>query len=74
MSITRSSASSDPTGYYYFYYDIEIDVPCSNNTTSIHNEELFQNNDYKKLYYNILGKELVSRKKIKFLLNFLKTD
>ena len=72
MSITRSSASSDPTGYYYFYYDIEIDVPCSNNTTSIHNEELFQNNDYKKLYYNILGKRISKPQKNQISFEFSK--
>lgn len=28
MIITRSNASSSPTGYYYFYYDIEIEASC----------------------------------------------
>ena len=56
MSITRSSASSDPTGYYYFFYDIEIDVPCIDNITSIYDDELIQNKETKKSSFNILGK------------------
>ncbi len=33
MSITGSSASN-PTNYYYFYYNIEVEVPCQELTTS----------------------------------------
>ena len=33
MSITNSSAGS--AGYYYFYYNIEVEVPCENLTTAI---------------------------------------
>ena len=33
MSITNSSAGSP--GYYYFYYNIEVEVPCENMTTEI---------------------------------------
>ena len=28
ISITSSSASSAPLGYYYFFYDIEVTIPC----------------------------------------------
>ena len=28
MTITSSSANTSPTGYYYFYYDIEIEDAC----------------------------------------------
>jgi len=34
MNITGSSASGS-TGYYYFYYNIEVEVPCVNTTTNI---------------------------------------
>ena len=30
VNITGSSATSAPFGYYYFYYDIEVEVPCLN--------------------------------------------
>ena len=33
MSITGTSAGS--LGYYYFYYDIEVEVPCDNTVSSI---------------------------------------
>ncbi len=35
MQITGSSASSP--GYYYFYYNIEVEVPCQNISTNISN-------------------------------------
>jgi hypothetical protein len=35
MNITGSSAN-DPD-YYYFYYNIEIEIPCENISTSISN-------------------------------------
>ena len=28
INITSSSAGSSPFGYYYFYYDIEVETPC----------------------------------------------
>ena len=28
INITSSSAGSSPLGYYYFYYDIEVETPC----------------------------------------------
>ena len=33
LSITGSSASSP--GYYYFYYDIKVKVPCMNSTSAV---------------------------------------
>ena len=29
INITASSASTAPTGYYYFFYDIEVETPCN---------------------------------------------
>ena len=54
MSITGSSATSAPD-YYYFYYNIEVEVPCENTSTSILDIE----NNNKKLLriVDVLGRE-----------------
>ena len=55
MSITGTSAGSP--GYYYFYYDIEIEALCDNTASSI--------NDIKELtkelvkIFDVLGREVV---------------
>ena len=33
INITASSASTAPTGYYYFFYDIEVETPCNTPAT-----------------------------------------
>ena len=35
ISITSSSASSAPLGYYYFFYDIEVVTPCDGAVTQV---------------------------------------
>ncbi len=53
MSITGSSASQP--GYYYFYYNIELDIPCEYNITSLEN---FNNNKNLLRIVDILGREV----------------
>ena len=33
INITSSSAGSAPLGYYYFFYDIEVEIPCIGSIT-----------------------------------------
>lgn len=54
MSITGSSASQP--GYYYFYYNIELDIPCEYNITSLEN---FKNNKNLLRIVDILGREVI---------------
>ena len=51
MSITNSSANSP--GYYYFYYNIEVEVPCENLTTEIN--EFYSNRKLIKIV-DVLGR------------------
>mgnify|MGYP001967467801 FL=1 len=53
MSITGTSAGSP--GYYYFYYNIEVEVPCDNTILDVNNIE----KDGKKLLKvtDVLGRE-----------------
>ena len=54
MSITNSSAGS--AGYYYFYYNIEVEVPCEGVTTEI-NE--FDTNKKLVKIVDILGRKAI---------------
>lgn len=54
MSITGSSASQP--GYYYFYYNIQIDVPCEYIFTNI--DELVNNKKLLKIV-DVLGRESI---------------
>ena len=54
MSITGSDASQP--GYYYFYYNIELDIPCEYNITSLEN---FNNNKNLLRIVDILGREVI---------------
>ena len=54
MSITNSSAGSP--GYYYFYYNIEIEVPCENVSTEIN--EFYTNKKLIKIV-DILGRKVI---------------
>ena len=54
MSITGSSASQP--GYYYFYYNIQIDVPCEYIFTNI--DELINNKKLLKIV-DVLGRESI---------------
>jgi hypothetical protein len=54
MSITNSSAGSP--GYYYFYYNIEIEVPCENVSTEIN--EFYSNKKLIKIV-DILGRKVI---------------
>lgn len=53
MSITNTSAGSP--GYYYFYYNIEVEVPCENITTTINEFNL--NNKLTKIV-DVLGRDV----------------
>ena len=44
-------------GYYYFYYNIELDIPCEYNITSLEN---FNNNKNLLRIVDILGREVVT--------------
>ena len=55
MSITGTSAGSP--GYYYFYYDIEVEVPCDNTVSSIDDLKEISKELVKIL--DILGREVV---------------
>jgi len=52
MSITNSSAGS--AGYYYFYYNIEVEVPCESITTEIN--EFYSNRKLIKMV-DVLGRK-----------------
>ena len=60
MNITGSSASGSP-GYYYFYYNIEVEVPCVNTTTNV--TEIPFNKNLVKIV-DILGREVNYSKNI----------
>ena len=53
MSITNTSAGSP--GYYYFYYNIEVEVPCESITTTI-NE--FNSNKKLTKIVDVLGRDV----------------
>ena len=53
MSITNTSAGSP--GYYYFYYNIEVEVPCESVTTTI-NE--FNSNKKLTKIVDVLGRDV----------------
>ena len=53
MSITGNSAS-DPD-YYYFYYNIEVEVPCENNVTAI--SDIAKSNKELLRIIDVLGRE-----------------
>ena len=55
MSITGTSAGSP--GYYYFYYDIEVEVPCDNTVSSI--DDLKQLSKELVKILDVLGREVV---------------
>ena len=55
MSITGNSADPD---YYYFYYDIEVEVPCENTTTAV--SENPSSKDLLKIV-DVLGREVDSK-------------
>ena len=55
MSITGTSAGSP--GYYYFYYDIEVEVPCDNTVSSIDDLKEISKELVKIL--DVLGREVV---------------
>ena len=54
MSITGTSAGSP--GYYYFYYDIEIEALCDNTVSSI-NEIKELTNELIKIF-DVLGRKV----------------
>ena len=54
MSITNSSAGS--AGYYYFYYNIEVEVPCEGVTTEIN--EFYTNKKLVKIV-DMLGRKVI---------------
>ena len=58
MSITNSSAGSP--GYYYFYYNIEVEVPCENLTTEIN--EFYSNRKLIKIV-DVMGRITNSKEK-----------
>ena len=60
MNITGSSAGS--AGYYYFYYNIEVEVPCLNTTTNMKTEIPLNKNLVKIV--DILGREVNSSQDI----------
>ena len=62
MNITGSSASGS-TGYYYFYYNIEVEVPCVNTTTNITGIPF--NKNLVKIV-DVLGREVNSSNNILF--------
>jgi hypothetical protein len=59
MRITNSSAGSP--GYYYFYYNIEVEVPCENITTEIN--EFYSNRKLIKIV-DVLGRITSSKAKM----------
>jgi choice-of-anchor B domain-containing protein len=55
MSIKGTSAGSP--GYYYFYYDIEVEVPCDNTVSSVEDIKEISKELVKIL--DVLGREVV---------------
>ena len=56
MSITGTSAGSP--GYYYFYYDIEVVVPCDNTVSSI--DDINQSSSKKLVkIFDVLGSKVL---------------
>lgn len=55
MSITGTSAGSP--GYYYFYYDIEVEIPCDNTVSSIDDTKKLSKELVKIL--DVLGRDVV---------------
>ena len=53
MSITGTSAGS--SGYYYFYYNIEVEVPCENTSTAI--LDIAKNNKKVVRITDVLGRD-----------------
>ena len=53
MSITGTSAGS--SGYYYFYYNIEVEVPCENTSTAI--LDIVKNNKKVVRITDVLGRD-----------------
>ena len=53
LDITGSSASQP--GYYYFYYNIEVEIPCSNTSTEIYDYNT--DNSLVKII-DVLGREI----------------
>ena len=53
INITSSSANTDPLSYYYFFYDIEVEVLCDDILSGINTP-----NSNKKLikYVDVLGR------------------
>ena len=65
MNITGTSAGSP--GYYYFYYNIEIEVPCENTTTAV--SELPSSKNLLKVV-DVLGREVLPTKNIPLIYLF----
>ena len=54
ISITSSSANTDPYSYYYFFYDIEVKVLCDDVLSGINT---FNGNKKLIKYIDVLGRE-----------------
>jgi hypothetical protein len=65
MNITGTSAGSP--GYYYFYYNIEVEVPCENTTTAV--SELPSSKNLLKVV-DVLGREVLPTKNIPLIYLF----
>ena len=65
INITSSSANTDPLSYYYFFYDIEVEVLCDDISSGINTL-----NSNKKLikYIDVLGRETKETKQTLFFL------
>ncbi len=59
ISLTSSSANTNPLGYYYFFYDIEVEILCDGITTGV-NTEISNSNIVK--YFDFLGREVETPK------------
>ena len=69
MSIKNSSASSP--GYYYFYYNLEVEVPCENVTTEIN--EFYSNRKLIKKV-DVLGRKVNKNTKSNIPLFYIYDD
>ena len=71
INITGSSASTDPLSYYYFFYNIELMIPCLDLTSEVNdnigNSKLIQ-------IIDVLGKEKVKSKQKNKLLFYVYDD
>ena len=56
MSITGNSAGEP--GYYYFYYNLQVEVPCQNSLTSM--SDVFYNDRKLSRIIDVLGREIKS--------------